>query len=146
MHGNINYEFLNEMIHKYKCELYITFMIYCFGTGSGARVDFRSGKFKLRDSSEDLEERLKKVVEIKDLILKEFRDRKLITANVLFALWKLVQCDFYNHDKFLNKISQNYYRENLYSALQWRRIPSIFEGLKAVFLKKEPKNLKEKYA
>lgn len=127
---NDNYNFLQHLLETYNLTPYVSFIITIIGAGSNCKNSFKEGDYKLKESKISTEERIKKISECRDEIIKRFNNHKIVTVECLHALYQLTKYAKYDHNKLLRIIRSNKYKDALFKTLEFRRHVNIYSNLK----------------
>lgn len=141
---NDNYAFIQHILDTYGLNTYISFVINSAGSGNDIKASFKDGEYRLKESKEVIEERMKKVSECRTELIKRFNNHKIVTAQCLHALYQLTKYSKYNHTRFIERINKTYYKDDFFKALEFRKNTNIYTHLKAINNKRSEGNSKKK--
>lgn len=138
--GN-DYSFLQYLIEKYPFRYYLSFLIDAIGSVGHSNRSFKEGKFKLKESKTVTEERVRELNECKETLATIFDDDRIIHAGCLQALWRLIKSNGYDHRVFIDKIKKDYYRDQFYNALKFRKSTNIYDCFVNIYNKRNTTKL-----
>src|SRR5579872_6499560 len=129
---NENYAFIQHILDTYGLNAYVSFVINSAGSGNDIKASFKDGEYKLKESKEVIEMRMRKVSECRTELIKRFNNHKIVTAQCLYALYQLTKYSKYNHKRFIEKINKPCYKDDFYKALEFRKNTLLYTHLKII--------------
>lgn len=129
-----NYQFLGEILERFKCPNYISTLINIIGEPvRRAEANFRSGLFKLRCKEDDCIELVEQIFTLKDTINANVKPFARCTAIAIYALHNIIQAEGYEFEKAKRKFGLSCNKDKLKDAISWSNVTNVEAALKDVY-------------